>query len=293
MLMKELTKKQIKNFQKFVCDEAKKVDENKFRSNLPWRKNITPYKILVSEIMLQQTQVARVVDFFNKWLEVFPDFESLARASTSDVLRMWKGLGYNNRGLRLQKLAQMVVSTNSITGPTVTEPVEVTLPKTKSELEKLPGIGPYTAGAIMAFAYNKPEVFIETNIRRVFIHHFFPDEEGISDKQLFPLITQTLDIKKPRKWYWALMDYGSQIPKQEKFNPNKQSKHYTKQSKFAGSVREMRSLVTQFVLNEKQGVSFSLLKKKFGKDERFEQAFSGLVRDGILRVEGKKVLIGS
>lgn len=285
--MKKLSPLQIKKFQELVYSEAKKID----RSHLPWRKKITPYKILVSEIMLQQTQVARVVDFFNNWLEVFPDFETLARASTSEVLKKWKGLGYNNRGLRLQKLAQIIIKDfNGI------------LPKTKSELEKLPGVGPYTAGAILAFAYNKPEVFIETNIRRVFIHHFFSDEYDISDKQLFPLIEEVLDIKSPRLWYWSLMDYGSQIPKQEKFNPNKQSKHYTKQSKFSGSVREMRSHITQFVLSEQeksksknlsQSTSFSVLEKRFGSDERFEKALAGLVKDGILRSDGKKVLIGS
>lgn len=141
---------------------------------MPWRRTRDrrdPYKILVSEIMLQQTQVAHVIPFYKNFIKKFPDFATLAQAKTADILLAWQGLGYNRRPLALQKLAREVTIKHN-----------GRLPRIAAELIKLPGIGPYTAGAIRAFAFNEPDVFIETNIRRVFIHFFFPPEKTRAKK---------------------------------------------------------------------------------------------------------------
>ena len=272
----KLTKLQIENFRKVVYAGAASP-----RPHMPWRTSITPYKILISEVMLQQTQVVRVVDYFNNWITLFPNFLSLSKATPAHVLKAWQGLGYNNRGLRLHELAKIVV-----------QKYKGKLPHDLESLIQLPGIGPYTAGAIIAFAYNKPISMIETNIRRVYIHHFFSDEENVHDKDLLPIIEQTLDGMNPRIWYWALMDYGSQLPKLAKFNPNTQSKHYTKQSQFKGSMREMRSIITKQILSAKnQKITLALLAKLFGDDARFDDALASLVKDKVVRISNKNVVI--
>jgi A/G-specific adenine glycosylase len=214
--------KQIKQFQKTVWNYYK----TSARHNLPWRKNINSYCIWVSEVMLQQTQVDRVIEFFNAWTKQFPTVTKLANASQIEILKQWKGLGYNSRAIRMKKAAQVIISNYKGKFPTEYE-----------ELQKLPGIGPYTAGAISAFVNNQPVAIIETNIRRVFIHHFFQDDTDVRDEDILELVKETLDKKNPREWYWALMDYGSFLGrtlniKGKKYNPNTQSKHYTKQSKF-------------------------------------------------------------
>lgn len=268
---------EIKKFQEVVYREGGRAGAA--RPAMPWRTKITPYRVLVSEIMLQQTQVVRVISYFNNWMKLFPDFEALANASKSDVLNAWMGLGYNSRGLRLWQLAQVVISDYS-----------GKLPRTKLELEKLPGIGPYTAGAIMAFAHNEPVVFIETNIRRVYIHHFFADQDFVDDKELLPIITETLDTENPRAWYQALMDYGSVLPKIAKHNANKQSKHYTKQSRFEGSNRQMRAAVTQHLLAHGP-VTGRALSKHFDDDARLDIALAGLIKDSVIKKEGSKYSI--
>ena len=220
--------------------------------SLPWRINTlfsdkkgNPYKILVSEMMLQQTQVARVIPKYKVFLKKFPTIKVLAEAPQSDVLKEWQGLGYNRRALYLKRTAEAIV-----------EKYNGKFPSLYSELMKLPGIGQSTAGAIMAFAYNEPVVFIETNIRSVFIHEFFPsadsrgsnaEERGkIDDKELLPLIEKILDKNHPRDFYYALMDYGVYLKQTE--NHSRKSKHYTKQSKFKGSHREARAQVLKFLL---------------------------------------------
>lgn len=221
-----LTPKQIKDFQKKVYDyyHANKRD-------FPWRKGITPYKIVVSEIMLQQTQAPRVVEKFKLFIKTFPNFESLAKASFKDILTVWQGLGYNRRALGLKKLAEIVVIEH-----------RGKLPKTPDELVGLPWIGPHTAGSIAAYAYNYPSIFIETNIRSVCIHEFFGDKIEVTDKELLPYIEVVLDKEKPREWYNALMDYGTWLKETNK-NPSRRSKHYTKQSTFKGSIRKLRGMI--------------------------------------------------
>lgn len=206
------------------------------RDSLPWRKNKNSYHILVSEIMLQQTQVDRVIPKYKSWLKKFPNFKSLAQASNKEVLLEWQGLGYNRRGLNLKRAAEEIVTHYSSR-----------LPKNTDRLSKLPGIGPYTAGALLNFVYEIPTPVIETNVRTVFLHHFFKDKENVSDKEIWPLIEETWDQKNPREWLYALMDYGSYL-KKEFGNQNKRSKHYTKQSKFKGSNRELRSKILKHTL---------------------------------------------
>lgn len=208
------------------------------RTALPWRTpepdgSFDPYKIMVSELMLQQTQVARVISKYELFLREFPNVRRLASADLGDVLRVWQGLGYNRRAKFLWQAAQRVQELGSF-------------PDAASALVKLPGIGVNTAGAIMAYAYNQPVVFIETNVRTVYIHHFFHDHATVADKEIIALVEQTVDHEHPREFYWALMDYGSFL-KATVGNLNKVSKHYTKQSKFHGSKRQIRGQIIRIL----------------------------------------------
>ena len=203
---------------------------------LPWRETTDPYRIMVSEIMLQQTQVDRVTAKFRAFIDRFPNVSALAEADFSEVLTVWQGLGYNRRALALKRAAEAIV-----------DRFGGSVPATRKELESLPGIGPYTAGAIMAFAFDLPEIFIETNIRSVYIHHFFGDRTGINDRELLPLIGMTLDHRRPRDWYNALMDYGA-VLKREQGNPSRRSSHHARQSPFAGSNRQLRSALLKAIL---------------------------------------------
>ncbi len=201
------------------------------RHTLPWRKTKDPYKILVSEVMLQQTQVERVIPFYKNFLTRFPDIVTLASAPLSDVLVAWQGLGYNRRAKMLHETAKAAVKEHG-----------GTLPKGKDALVRLPGIGPYTAGAVSAFAHNEDGIFIETNIRTVITHHFFPKKKAVSDAEILRILTKAYPKGKAREWYAALMDYGAHL-KSSGIRINAKSKHYTKQKTFKGSDREMRGMI--------------------------------------------------
>lgn len=198
-----------------------------------WRKKISPYNVVVSEIMLQQTQTSRVAEKFPAFIKQFPNFKALAQATTPELLQAWQGLGYNRRALYLCELAKTIVTT-----------YKNKLPNNSAELISLPGIGPNTAGSIRAFAFDEPSIFIETNIRAVFLHEFFPGQVEIPDTALLPLIESTLPTTNYREWYWALMDYGVHLKKTQP-NPSRASKHHTKQSNFKGSTREIRGKIIQ------------------------------------------------
>jgi A/G-specific adenine glycosylase len=198
---------------------------------LPWRNTTNPYRILVSEVMLQQTQSSRVIPKYKAFLEAFPNARALYESSVRDVLSLWQGLGYNRRALLLKRTAEAIITQH-----------KGRFPKTHNELVTLPGIGPYTASALMAFAYNTPTVMIETNIRAVFIHFFFPKSKKVPDAKLLPLIEKYMDRENPREWYNALMDYGAML-KATVPNPSRKSKHHTKQSKFNGSMRQIRGAI--------------------------------------------------
>lgn len=244
------------------------------RHDLPWRATKDPYKILVSEVMLQQTQVVRVQEKFPQFLLAFPTIEALGKASLAEVLSVWVGMGYNRRALALKRCAEKVVLVYA-----------GKIPKERAKLEALPGIGPYTAGAIRAFAFDEPEVFIETNIRRAFIHQFFGGQKGIGDKEILPLVEQTLDRTQSREWYSALMDYGAQLPKLARKNSNTQSKHYAKQSTFKGSLRELRGKIVRVLERKKRGSTLGALRLMCDDDARTKKALDGLIKDGLVRYE--------
>lgn len=210
--------------------------------DLPWRHpepggSFDAYKVMVSEIMLQQTQVNRVIPKYHEFLHSFPDVQSLAKASLADVLKLWSGLGYNRRAKFLHEAAKQIVKQQNSE-----------VPKTLNALSNLPGIGHNTAAAICVYAYDQPQIFIETNIRTVYIHHFFKDQVNIADKDILPLIRSTLQDQAPRTFYWALMDYGTHL-KSTKGNVSAKSRHYVKQSVFEGSRRQIRGKVLKLLID--------------------------------------------
>jgi len=252
------------------------MDEDEFRRllrrqgeelyrDMPWRQDTRPYYVLVSELMLQQTQVDRVTPKFEAFIAAFPDERALARASLAEVLRLWQGLGYNRRAKFLHEAAKKIVELGEF-------------PNDEAGLLSLSGVGKNTAGAIMAYAFNKPAIFIETNVRAVYIHHFFNDQELVHDREIRVLLEQTLDHKHPREFYWALMDYGSYLKKQG-VTPNR-SRHYKKQSPLKGSVREVRGQIVALLTTG--DISEAQLKKTLSADRRFEQALTGLIKDGLV-----------
>lgn len=268
---KNLTSAAVRKFQKMILGYYWNHGRN-----LPWRLTRDPYKILVSEIMLQQTQVQRVLGKYETFIKEFPGFSSLARAPLRLILKEWQGLGYNRRAIALKQIAQKVMGE-----------FQGHLPVSTEVLITFPGIGRATASAIAAFAYCQPVVFIETNIRRVFIHSFFHDRVNIRDDEILPLIAETLDAANPREWYYALMDYGVLL-KKETENPNRRSAHYQKQSPFQGSNRQMRGAILKELTRE-SSVSVREVAEKLGI--RPEDARSGLEQlrnEGFIRrVRGK------
>ena len=249
---------------------------------MPWRLNLDPYAIVVSEIMLQQTQVDRVIPKFTAWLKKFPDWAALAKAPLPAVLQQWQGLGYNRRALSLQRCAEAVA--NEWGGR---------LPREEEKLVALPGIGPYTAGAIRAFAFNEPDVVIETNIRGVFLHHFFSDQTNIADQELVPLVAKALDAERPREWYWALMDYGAYL-KKTAGNPARRSKHHARQAAFAGSNREVRGAIVR-ILTRESFITYDALQASL-RDEgikalRINQALAELESEGFVSRNNKQKTI--
>ncbi len=246
---------------------------------MPWRRTRDPYRIVVSEIMLQQTQVSRVLKFYPNFIKRFPTFQALAHARTADVLRVWQGLGYNRRALALQRLSRIVL-----------EKFNGKLPHEREALVSLSGIGEATAGSIRAFAWNEPEIFIETNIRRVFIHFFFPRQSKVTDAALARYIKCALPRADSREWYWALMDYGAMLgaaaaTKSGTVNPNQRSAHYKKQSPFSGSDRELRGKVLRF-LTQRRKISFRALAKEVKAPVRKVRAIAAtLVKEGFINIK--------
>ncbi len=241
------------------------------RRDFPWRYTDDSYWVLVSEIMLQQTQTYRVEPKFLQFIKLFPTLQDLAAARWPHVLGAWQGLGYNSRAKRLHNTAQYVVKEfNGIV------PEEVAI------LETFEGIGPATAASICAFAFNKPTIFIETNIRAVFIYHFFASGYPIHDNQIRPLVEQTLDTKDPRSWYYALMDYGVYL-KQTAKNPARLSAHYAKQSKFEGSNRQIRGIILQKLLEHESLNQENLLVLVGREQERVIKIIHELVREQLIR----------
>jgi A/G-specific adenine glycosylase len=249
--------------------------------DLPWRKTVDPYRILVSEIMLQQTQVERVSVKFPAFIARFPDFGSLAEAPLPEVLLAWQGMGYNRRAVSLQRCARRVV-----------EEFGGILPQDPEVLATFPGIGRATAASICAFAFNMPVVFIETNIRRVFIHYFSGDSKSVDDSEIIPWVKKTLYRKDPRTWYNALMDLGTDL-KTTVGNPNRRSRHYTKQAAFEGSDREIRGSLLRILLAEKRLTEKAILQKFTDDEGRVIRILKDLEDEGFIVRSGAWLSIAS
>jgi len=271
---KGLTKTAVDLFQSIIYGNYRNNGRN-----LPWRETNNPYHILVSEIMLQQTQAERVIEKYGRFIETFTDFNVLADASLRDILKVWHGLGYNRRALALKKIAEIMVDNyNGI------------FPENYRELVNLPGIGKTTACEIVTFAFNKETVFIETNIRTVFIFFFFRENSYVRDTELYPLVEKTLDRKNPREWYYALMDYGVLLKKKYP-GLNKISAHYHRQSKFEGSDRQIRGMILR-ELTGHPGLTGREIQMRIKKNrQRIEKVLAALQQEGFIRMRGDKFSI--
>jgi len=254
-------------FQRFILQQGEELYRD-----MPWRQDTRPYYVLVSELMLQQTQVDRVIPKFEMFVAAFPDEPALAAAPLADVLRRWQGLGYNRRAKFLHEAAKKIVELGKF-------------PDDEAGLLALPGVGVNTAGAIRAYAYNQLAIFIETNVRAVYIHHFFDDQGLVDDKDIRTLLEQTLDHDHPREFYWALMDYGSLL-KRQGVTPSR-SRHYKKQTPLQGSVRQVRGQIMALLAYE--DTTKSNLEAKFLDDERLEPALAGLIKDGLVILSGNNI----
>ena len=254
-----------RKFQKIVLNHYRE-----YGRELAWRRTAEPYRILVSEIMLQQTQVERVAAKYPLFIETFPDFASLAAAPLGDVLAIWQGMGYNRRAIALQKCAQRVMNESG-----------GSLPSSVDTLATFPGIGMATASSICAFAFNMPVVFIETNIRRVYIHFFFSDTDVVNDEEILPIVQETLFREDPRTWYNALMDLGTSLKKTVP-TPNRRSIHYTKQSAFEGSDREIRGWILKSLISGKKITDMIIIDQFPGDPIRIRRILATLEHEGFI-----------
>lgn len=265
---------ELRAFVEFVAKKGRELYRD-----LPWRRTYDPYAIWISEVMLQQTQVSRVDGRWQRWLERFPTVDALAAAAPSDVLEEWQGLGYNRRALSVHRAAQAISEAGGV------------FPQDPKELVKLPGIGPATAAGICAFAFNLHGVYLETNVRTVFLHELYPQAEGVPDSELVPLVELTCPASvedagnadgtagadaavntaaetdetklTPRSWYYALLDYGAYLKKTIP-NPSRRSKSHVKQSRFEGSHRQKRAELLRVLLAHKDegGAVFETLHQE-------------------------------
>lgn len=247
------------------------------RNDLPWRNTADPYHILISEIMLQQTQIERVLKKYPLFIKKFPDFSTLAQAPLRSVYTVWQGMGYNRRAVALKNIARIIMDA----------PYNGRLPSDTAELIRLPFVGQSTAGAVAAFAFGKPVVFIETNIRRVFIYFFFRETENVSDREIVLLIEKTCDRKNPRNWYYALMDYGSALGRLTE-NPNRKSTGYSKQGPFQGSNRQIRGRILTLLV-EPTGMSLNEMSEKLKvPSERIDENIDQLQKEGLVKKQRNK-----
>ncbi len=235
---------------------------------LPWRDTTDPYKIMVSEIMLQQTQANRVISFYENFLRTFPSVHTLAAAPIKDVLVLWQGLGYNRRAVYLHQAAKKIIT--DFGGQ---------VPSTIDELITLPGVGKNTAGAILAYSFNQPVTFIETNIRKTIIHFFFAHLDKVSDHDVSAIVTNTIDKLNPREWYWAMVDYGSELGRQRVVR-NDRSQSYKKQSSFEGSNRQLRARLLRYILEQPRRLQE--IESTFPNNST-KKNLTNLQQDGLIR----------
>ncbi|OHA21246.1 MAG: hypothetical protein A2849_00410 [Candidatus Taylorbacteria bacterium RIFCSPHIGHO2_01_FULL_51_15] len=298
----KLSTSSVKAFQKTITSYYRT-----HKRNFPWRETKDPYAILVSEIMLQQTQADRVIPFFTAFLEKFPTPYALAKAPVRDVLKAWQGLGYNRRALALKNAAEIIVSKH-----------RGIFPRSIAAIDALPGVGPYTAGAIAAFAFGVASPIIETNIRTVYLHSFFKGKWKVRDAEILEVIQITTPLLPPprlpsttktvtgrgadsapllgqvgkrigsrqqiREWYHALMDYGAML-KKTVGNPNVRARAYLRQSKFKGSKRELRGAILRRA-TENDVVAFSDFRaQEFAFP--IKEIFLQLTAEGFLERKGR------
>lgn len=276
-MTRKLTKKTIEGFQKEILGWY-----SKNKRDLPWRHSRDPYSILISEVMLQQTQVSRVIPKFEAWMKQFPTLQSLAKASTRDILSLWSGLGYNRRALYLQKLAQEVVKNN-----------KGIFSQEENGLKKLPGIGEYTARAILCFAFNKQVAVVDTNIRKVILTFLKGKEERgnrkeLSEKEIQEIAEQLLPVGKAYEWNQALMDFAASELKNIKA-PIK------KQSKFQDSDRFFRGLILRILLKKHtmslQNVLREIHRSQKLESERYKKIIQGLEKEGFLKRNKNMIIV--
>lgn len=301
--MRKLQKITIISFQKEILTWF-----NANERDLPWRKTRDPYKILVSEVMLQQTQVSRVIPKYRAWLKKFPNIEALAEASVRDVLRFWSGLGYNRRALYLKRAAESLIraSTPGVE-PTGVEPEKIVFPQTEKELRKLPGIGEYTARALLCFAFDKQIAVVDTNVRKIILVKFFQFPENLayqkhqmsqkfggsvkfrfskySEKEIQTIADRLLPMGKAYEWNQALMDYSSAMLRKEKVP-------ISKQSRFIGSSRYYRGQIIKLLL-EKKDMKSSTLLRMFSKENldrtQIEKLLYKLNKDGLITIKNSYI----
>lgn len=241
----------------------------------PWRETSDPYRILVSELMLQQTQTERVIPKYQSFIEALPSIHHVAACNTDEILRLWSGLGYYRRALNLKRAAQQI-----------RDDFQGTFPQTRAELEGLAGVGSYTAGAICNFAFNRAEAIIETNIRTVFLHLFLPKGTAVNDREILELVRESMDLENPKEWFYALMDLGAVI-KRIRPKVNHRSAHHSVQSKFKGSHRQKRASVLRTLTTE-LSLTVSTTAKALGVDTLYaKQILDELQAEGFLAYSGR------
>lgn len=269
-----ITPKAIADFRAFIWDFYRTQGRQ-----FPWRNIDDPYKVVLSEVMLQQTQTYRVEPKYHAFLALLPTLHDLAAVDLRTVLSLWQGLGYNRRGKFLHEMAQEIVRNYG-----------GIIPNNPELLVQLPGIGKATANSICAFAFNKPTVFIETNIRAVYIHIFFSGRTDVHDNELLPLVAATVDQQNPREWYYALMDYGVYLKKTLP-NPSRKSKHHVKQSAFEGSDRQIRGALIR-ELTKHESIDRSELINVVSNDfDRSNSILERLAAEKLVSIDNNKVSI--
>lgn len=262
-----------------MLKELKSFYKKSGRHDLPWRKTYDPYKILVSEVMLQQTQVERVIPYYEAFIKKYPTASRLAAAPLPRVLAAWQGLGYNRRAKFLLGAARAIAAKG--------------FPKKIEDIEALPGVGRYTARAVAAFAFNKPAAFVETNIRTVIFHHYGDlfIHGPVTDIELLPLVEDMLKRSRmrPRDFYAAMMDYGAHL-KRQGVRLNAQSAHYKKQGKFEGSTRELRGAILRELVRHHATIGVLCTRIPRSK-EQIAMEVAKLISEGLVAAKGKTLAI--
>ena len=261
--MREMTcisETKIKNFNEKIFAWWKKN-----KRTLPWRETTNPYYIMISEIMLQQTQVNRSVEKYLEFIKEYPTIKELAEASVSSVLKIWSGLGYNRRALWLQEAANQIVRLNEF-------------PKTPEELQKLKGIGPYTSRSILIFTFNYDIATVDTNIRRILIAENFA-KVNTKEKELFIIAQKLLPKGKARDWHNALMDYGALVLTSAKTG----IKPKTTISSSSKENRRFRGIIVKYLTRTTKAKKEKIVKNCNIPNEKIDDILVGLIADGLVK----------